>query len=231
MDLNEVIEILTREDITKLYTTVYTDVSKCELLDDYCGIHHKDGDMIYMMMGGMMHASLLDLYNESGIMDCKDVTAFCIDILKDAELLIFIGHDLSIKHLDNSPDAIFRGVSYIDDNPNDEPEHPILSSIIILAENEPTVTSETYTHIMCHELVHFMFEYMQKILGYDELISDIKEDNVLEELLCDMLPFFYLNVERNIKSMIDNYSEYESKYIKTNVLENRLKYIKELQSL
>ena len=75
-----------------------------------------------------------------------------------------------------------------------------------------------------------MFEYMQRILGLNDLVSDIKKDKVLEELLCDMLQFYYLS-DHTIKSMVSKYLEYEEKYIKSNLIDNRLDYIKEIQSI
>ena len=230
-NINDIIKTLTNSDMTNLFVTIYTEVTKCELLENYCGIHHSDGLSTYANIASMLHPVLDEFIQDINFKLSKDVSVFCIDALKDAELILVLGYDISIKDLfPNSPDAIFKSVCYSDDNPNDEPEHPKLSSVIVLAENSPSVTTFTRSQILNHELTHFMFEYMQRILGLDDLVSDIKKDKVLEELLCDMLQFYYLS-DHTIKSMVSKYLEYEEKYIKSNLIDNRLDYIKEIQSI
>ena len=46
-NINDIIKTLTNSDMTNLFVTIYTEVTKCELLEDYCGIHHSDGLSTY----------------------------------------------------------------------------------------------------------------------------------------------------------------------------------------
>lgn len=229
--LKDIIGLLTDDEMTQLFITLSTEVSKAQLLENYCGIHHTDGVSLYATIASMLHPVLDEFVTDLNITESKDISMMCIDVLMDAELLFIVGHDMCIKeNFPDSPDAIFSAVCYEEDNPSDEPIHPKLSSVILLAENSTTVNDYTRAQIIHHELVHFMMEYLQRNMGFNDIISQVKKDEALVELLCDMLPFYYLG-DRTLQSMLDKYLDYESKHIRSNLISNRLDMIKEIQSM
>ena len=232
MKLNDIIRFLTQEDIAKLFNEIYFRVCQTNLLKDKCGLHHEAGDLIVSQLKHGIHPQLLQFLDDCKLKDSKDASVVIIDILKDAELILINGHDMNLAGVsDESPDALFIGVCYEEYNPDEEMGHyPKLSSIILIGEGSSNVTNDTHNQILIHELIHFLLEYLDKVIGYSDIIEQIKKDKIMEEFLCDMLGFFYLG-QHTLKDMIEKYTEYASKFIRSDVISDRKKLISNLKEL
>ena len=109
--LKDIIGLLTDDEMTQLFITLSTEVSKAQLLENYCGIHHTDGGSLYATIASMLHPVLDEFVTDLNITESKDISMMCIDVLMDAELLFIVGHDMCIKeNFPDSPDAIFSAV-------------------------------------------------------------------------------------------------------------------------
>lgn len=157
----------------------------------------------------------------------NEIRAVLVDVdIFDYELFIIEAKDLSIKDSEDFPgcDAVFTqcGCCF----PEDISKH-IRCGFIIMGSNNPSYKGDNINHILEHELVHAVFDYMAyKCKDFNDICIKLTDDEI--EFLADFLPFHYKFENSKDKDILVEFIDFAEKWFDKEVNDKYREFVKDV---